>query len=107
MIRLIDCMQAEVDPAIQARFPAEALSWLEVELEDGQSYRSPPTPARGDAGAPLTTEELEEKFRVLVGPVLGTRTESLLEMLRRLEEPGAAEELLGSLSQAGKHLAGT
>jgi hypothetical protein len=60
-----------VDPDLDARFPEQALAWVEVEARGGRSARSAVMGARGDASAPLSDQELEAKFRSLVVPVLG------------------------------------
>jgi 2-methylcitrate dehydratase PrpD len=69
--RLAARVEMVVDPDLEARFPEQALAWVEVEAPGGRSARSPVMAARGDAGAPLSDEELEAKFGGLVVPVLG------------------------------------
>jgi 2-methylcitrate dehydratase PrpD len=69
--RLAARVELVVDPDLDARFPEQALAWVEVEARGGRSARSAVMAARGDASAPLSDQELEAKFRSLVVPVLG------------------------------------
>ncbi len=54
-------MTLHLDPALDARFPAETLARLVVS-HDGRRYESEITAPRGEATQPLSWQELEEKF---------------------------------------------
>ncbi len=92
--RLAQQISLIVDPALQERFPAECLAWLEVHTRQGQILRSPVTAARGDPHLALSEEELEAKFRRLVAPLLGPQTEPLLSALKGVTEPNGPERLV-------------
>ncbi len=64
-------VEAVVSANLEARFPAEALSEVEIVMKDGTTYRSGVCAARGEPATPLSDDELERKFRNLVSPVIG------------------------------------
>lgn len=69
--RLADRIVLEEDPGYSGRFPAERWAHASIHLRDGRVLRSTPHTARGDAEAPLSGDELKEKFFRLTTPVLG------------------------------------
>jgi 2-methylcitrate dehydratase PrpD len=68
---LASLVEAVASPEFEARFPAEALCEVEIVTKDGTAYRSGVCAARGDPATPLSDDELTEKFRALVTPVIG------------------------------------
>jgi 2-methylcitrate dehydratase PrpD len=68
---------------------------VEITLASGQSLATEVRGNRGTPSAPLHDEELDAKFRELVGPVLGPqRTERLLATCWRFDELADVSELL-------------
>lgn len=60
-----------VDPDCEAAFPGRRSAHVTVTLKDGRRlHRYQPT-RKGDPDAPLSDQELGEKFRELVAPVIG------------------------------------
>lgn len=103
MQRVAGVVEAVVEAEIQARFPAEALAWVEVETMDGRWFRSDLIPARGDAHTPLSDEEVEAKFRWLTGPVIGgDAAERIIEAVARVEEKDGGERLVEAVREAVK-----
>jgi 2-methylcitrate dehydratase PrpD len=94
----VEKIEAQVGEEIQARFPAEALSWVEIETTDGRRLRGSLMSARGDPQSPLSDAELEAKFLRLVEPVLGRRAVAIRDAVSRLEDPDAPEELVRIIS---------
>lgn len=90
------------DPELSARFPAERFAQVTLRLRGGTTVTSDVLPARGDADAPLSDDEVRGKFHALadgpLGPAAGIveeaiwgleagdRTTRLLELL--LSSPG-------------------
>ncbi|HUN47641.1 MAG TPA: MmgE/PrpD family protein [Stellaceae bacterium] len=90
ILRLVDAIRLSERAEYNARFPAERLADVVLVLADGRRLASPPTPTRGDPGSPLSDAELEEKFRVLAGPALGSaRSSAIAEAIRALDRPDA------------------
>jgi 2-methylcitrate dehydratase PrpD len=68
---------------------------VEITLASGQSLSAQVRGNRGTPSAPLDDDELDAKFRELVGPVLGEeRTERLLATCWQLDELDDVSELL-------------
>jgi 2-methylcitrate dehydratase PrpD len=68
---------------------------VEITLASGQSLAVQVRGNRGTPSAPLQDDELDEKFRELVGPVLGAeRTERLLTTCWQFDELDDVSELL-------------
>jgi 2-methylcitrate dehydratase PrpD len=75
------------DSAIQARFPQECLSEVEVMTTEGAVFASGLVAAKGDFDYPLSGEELREKFRLITRGILdGDQALNLLEAVDRIEE---------------------
>jgi hypothetical protein len=90
-----------VDPALEARFPAEALERVTVLLRDGRQLGIGPLGAPGDAGAPPSDEELQRKHDTLTAPVLGearaARLRATVDRCAGLDHISELTDLLGAL----------
>ncbi len=53
-----------------ARFPANRISHVNIELKDGRSLQSGPVEAPGDPEMPFSAEDIEAKFMCFAAPVL-------------------------------------
>jgi 2-methylcitrate dehydratase PrpD len=83
---LMSRIEAAVDPALDAAFPAQRAARVAIETRDGRSHALLQPARRGDPEAPLSDPELEAKFLELATPVLGDApARALLERLWRLE----------------------
>jgi 2-methylcitrate dehydratase PrpD len=103
MRRVAGVVEAVAEAGIQARFPAEALAWVELETGDGRGFRSDVTPARGDAHAPLSDEEIAAKFRWLTGPAIGRdATERIVRAVAGVEEAGGQERLVEAVQASAR-----
>jgi 2-methylcitrate dehydratase PrpD len=95
--RLIERIEVEIDPEIEARFPTIAAS-VEVVAGDRRTRRLNLTP-KGEPANPLGWDELEAKFRSLASAVYDDgRMRRIIEMVRNLElldEIGELTTLLG------------
>ena len=90
----IKCVQA---PDLQARFPAECLSRVQIVLKDGRQLQSPVLGARGDYTAPLSEEEIDVKFIALVTPLIGPEKTTQLKSLLDNFENHHSRQLLAFL----------
>jgi 2-methylcitrate dehydratase PrpD len=78
-------MAVEIDPGLDATFPAQRAARVSIELVDGRSEEYLQPTRKGDPDMPLSDQELNDKFIELAGPVLGAKAKSTLERLWQLE----------------------
>lgn len=70
-----------------AAFPQRRFAEVAISLTDGREIAGRTSVRKGDPEAPLSDADLEEKFRMLAGPVVGsTRAETLLGQLWALDD---------------------
>jgi 2-methylcitrate dehydratase PrpD len=67
---LANRIELVVDPEIEERFPTECLAWIELVTDDGQSFSSDVTRARGARERPLLAAERRAKAVDLIKPSL-------------------------------------
>jgi 2-methylcitrate dehydratase PrpD len=95
MVELLNRMACIAEPDIQARFPREALAWIEVELNSGTRLKSGLTAARGDAHIPLSDAELVGKFVSITAGVIGEDTSRVIvDAVSALDEGGPDQHLI-------------
>jgi len=82
---LMKKVTVELDPQLDASFPAQRAARVRIQLENGKSEEHLQPTRKGDPDMPLSDQELNDKFLELAGPVLGTKAEKKLEQLWRLE----------------------
>ena len=83
-----------VDPELDAAFPGQRAARVEIRLRDGRVLSFLQPFRKGDPEAPLSDRELEQKYRELADPVLGSEAAgALLEKLLRLDELPGLETL--------------
>jgi 2-methylcitrate dehydratase PrpD len=83
---LMKKVTVELDPQLDATFPAQRAARVAIRLADGRSEEFLQPTRKGDPDMPLSDRELEEKFLELAGPVLGdAAARKLLERLWQLE----------------------
>ena len=75
----------ELDPQLDATFPAQRAARVRIQLENGKSEEWLQPTRKGDPDMPLSDQELNDKFLELAGPVLGAKANTRLEQLWRLE----------------------
>jgi 2-methylcitrate dehydratase PrpD len=90
-------VELQVDPGMEARFPAEAGARVEVETDQGRFERTVHHPL-GDPANPMGRVRLEAKFRRLasdrIAPDLQDRLLEIVDTLER-REAGAFDMVLG------------
>jgi 2-methylcitrate dehydratase PrpD len=82
----------EVDPAAHGERQT-----VEVETTDGRRLSSRVEIPRGHWDAPLSDDDLHDKFLALAETALGSRAKAAAELVDRIESPGALTELLALL----------
>ena len=93
--RLMSLTRVRVDPAIQARYPAEWCCRLTVTTSTGKSYQRFTSAPRGDPENRLSLEDLQEKFRSLLkGTRFEGRSEELIQRVAHLDSLEDARLLL-------------
>jgi 2-methylcitrate dehydratase PrpD len=81
-LRLADRVCLIDDPDFSARFPAERLARVRIELADGTVLDSGDANAPWDGSAPPTDDELREKFFWLAGESISkTRAAAILDFM--------------------------
>ncbi len=84
--RVLDMMQRlafDVDPAMEAQFPAKRLAWVEICLKDGRELKSPVYAAPGEHTDHVDLAWVEEKFRRRTACILTDREqEDVLDLLK-------------------------
>lgn len=99
ILALADRVKMHFDPALEARFPAEALARVTLHTISGQSFASDVCSARGDPSNPLSDEEIADKFTRLASPHLeSTRVERLRAVCWHAASLDDARELVSLLA---------
>jgi 2-methylcitrate dehydratase PrpD len=68
ILGLADRVEAELDPTMEAAFPAHFGSWLELQLADGSVRRAEVLDSLGTPACPMDRAALADKFDQLIGP---------------------------------------
>lgn len=93
---LMTCLELEVDPESNARFPQQRAAMITVETVDGRVLEHFQPTRKGDPDQPLTDAELTAKYVELVSPVIGEdRADALLRSLWSLEEVSSTDLTMG------------
>jgi 2-methylcitrate dehydratase PrpD len=101
-LRLADRVRLIDDPALNARFPAERIARVRIELTDGMVLDSGEVQARWDSAAPPTDDDLREKFCWLAGAsVSAARATAIRDLVWDLAELDDAGRLVDALAAPG------
>ena len=89
------------DAELSARYPQGGIpNRLTIRLKDGRELVKEVDFPRGHAGNPMTDAEVEHKFRTLVQPKFGDRTDELLAALWHIDQLDHPATLLKQFSVA-------
>lgn len=99
---LMQRIDASIDPALDAAFPAQRAARVAIETTDGRRHEQMQPTRKGDPDAPLSDAELDAKYLELAVPVIGkAQARGLLERLWVLEKvPAGALSALSELTAA-------
>ncbi len=94
VLALSDRIEMSVDPAIEARFPDDALARVTVTTTGGRAHGTGPLPAPGDPDSGVTFDDLVSKAHRLVDGVAGrSHTRRLVETVLECAELTTIEPL--------------
>jgi 2-methylcitrate dehydratase PrpD len=79
------------EPELTARFPEHCLQRIEVDFNNGESYRGPLLSAKGDPDNPYQEGDLTDKFNGLTEGILGQQAERIPVLIKELERHSVAE----------------
>ncbi|MGJ4942584.1 MmgE/PrpD family protein [Bradyrhizobium sp. HKCCYLS1011] len=86
VVAVAERVSVRLDPELDARFPAETLSRVKIRI-DGRTLVSPVTAPSGEADAPPSWLELEDKLRKATRNVANpSQQDMLLDALRKLRD---------------------
>jgi 2-methylcitrate dehydratase PrpD len=92
-----------VHPALAGAPPDDVTAFLDVMTRDGRTISRVQPTYRGHPSTPMSAAEMEEKFRVCAGRLLGVgEVEQLLSAIHRLPELRTLAKLMGPLRGAGR-----
>ena len=91
MMQKVDCVE---DPALELNYPAQWPAWVEIQTNNGLSFKADITYPKGDPENALTWDELKEKFKGLVQPIISpSRANEIIGMVDSLEDLENVREL--------------
>ena len=91
---LMQRIELSVEPAIDAAFPGQRAAQVTIETVDGRVQTFFQPTRKGDPDAPLSDDDLSEKFLELTSPVLGdAKAHAWLAQLWRIESAVSLEVL--------------
>ncbi len=92
IIRLSHLFEPHEDVRFNAIFPSERWARIELDLADGRTLVSDDSIANGNAGNPLTDDEIDDKFATfMAGAGCGARAGDVMAAVRQLDQaPGIA-----------------
>jgi 2-methylcitrate dehydratase PrpD len=97
--RLRHLIDIQVDPEIQATYPASNGCRVRVELKDGSLYEGYTPYAKGEPELPMTIDEIMRKFEVLTRGVLPDgRSDLIFRRCMNLEEEQDLNSLMALLA---------
>ncbi|MDE2998266.1 MAG: MmgE/PrpD family protein [Gemmatimonadota bacterium] len=102
VLALSDRIEMSVDPAIEARFPDEALARVTVTTTGGRKHVTGPLPAPGDPDSGITFDDLVSKAHRLIEGVAGrSHAEHLVEAVTGCADLRTVEPLAECLERFG------
>ena len=82
VLAMMERLTFDVDPEMEAQFPAKRLAWVEIHLADGRVLKSRVYAAPGEHTDHVDLPWMEKKFRLRTAPVLGKeKQDDLLHLL--------------------------
>ncbi|MBI2859254.1 MAG: MmgE/PrpD family protein [Chloroflexi bacterium] len=94
ILKLARKVRLEVDPEIEAEFPRKRGVRMTLKLNDGRAYQKRLDKVKGTPDNPLTSAEVEDKFRRLASLVLrGSQVEEIIGTVRNLDSLGNVQAL--------------
>jgi 2-methylcitrate dehydratase len=96
--KFLENVKVERNPELSALYPDAVANIVHVDLADGRRLTKRVDYPLGHAKNPLKDSQVEEKFNVLVDPMLGThRTSKIVETVWKLDEAENVDELIRAI----------
>ncbi len=88
---LLHATQVTVAPDLTAKYPAAWPARVTIDTADGTRFRGEADFPRGNPENPISTADLDDKFRALVAPRFGSQAaQTAIEAVKLLDAPGAS-----------------
>jgi 2-methylcitrate dehydratase PrpD len=99
--QVLERTEVVADEALDRLYPDKFPARVTITLDDGQSFTETVLIPKGDPGAPLSDQELEDKFRAnCAGRMDAARTDRLRDAILGLPDAPSVAPLLGLLTGA-------
>ena len=98
VLSMMKRLRFEVDPALDAAFPARRICRVEIETSDGRKYVSPDCEPKGEACENIGIDWLSDKFRRITAPVLTKEGQETAISLITGEENMPMRELIDRIN---------
>lgn len=99
VLRLMEKIRVKAEAELDRYFPKYWPGRVRVRLAGGKSYVNEVLVPKGESGNPMSTAEVEGKFRALAAPVLGAEgAAALAHEIHRVEHSSSLEALLSALA---------
>jgi len=95
--KFLENVKVERNAELSALYPDAVVNIVHVELADGQRLRKRVDYPMGHAKNPLKDSQVEEKFNVLVEPMLGrARARKIVDIVWKLDDAKNVDELIAA-----------
>src|SRR5216117_1721263 len=101
--KFLENVKVEHNAKLSVLYPDAVANIVHVDLADGRRLTRRVDYPLGHAKNPLKDSQVEEKFKVLVDPILGSdRAQKIIEIVWKLDEAKNVEELIRAMEMAKK-----
>jgi 2-methylcitrate dehydratase len=96
--KFLENVKVERNPELSALYPDAVANIVHVDLADGRRLTKRVDYPLGHAKNPLKDSQVEEKFNVLVDPMLGSdRARKIVDIVWKLDHAGNVDELIRAI----------
>jgi 2-methylcitrate dehydratase len=96
--KFLENVRVERNPELSALYPDAVANIVHVDLADGRRLTKRVDYPLGHAKNPLKDSQVEEKFNVLVDPMLGSdRARKIVDIVWKLDHAGNVDELIRAI----------
>jgi 2-methylcitrate dehydratase len=97
----LEKVKVERNPELSALYPDAVANIVHVDLADGRRLTKRVDYPLGHAKNPLKDSQVEQKFNVLVDPMLGSdRARKIIDIVWKLDEAKNVSELMPAMEMA-------
>jgi 2-methylcitrate dehydratase len=99
--KFLEKVKVERNPELSALYPDAVANIVHVDLADGRRLTKRVDYPLGHAKNPLKDSQVEQKFNVLVDPMLGSdRARKIIDIVWKLDEAKNVSELMRAMEMA-------